>query len=283
MMGKGKLRLTPAWLPVIRSHLAAEQRAQSMRASSLGTVSERMLAEFYDETDMMLKAPLWWVSRDMKTLCVDTVVNGPMPPATRLPTSTGLIVFEGGFVVEGEHGHDVPVDAVFWQEVADHVDGNGLPGLIIRLYGSDPKHAIAKPMDRTLPILPLASQADKIDTGSIAMMQTALALMNQPSVTSVGEHRWDPRSDGPQPGSLRLAPKVKMIVLREHPHPGIATTGEAGSGRFTHRFIVRGFYRNQAYGRDHALRRRQWIPPFVKGPAGTPLIVKDSVRIWRRL
>lgn len=29
------------------------------------------------------------------------------------------------------------------------------------------------------------------------------------------------------------------------------------------------------------LRRRQWIPPFVKGPADKPLVCKDTVRIWR--
>ena len=35
-------------------------------------------------------------------------------------------------------------------------------------------------------------------------------------------------------------------------------------------------------GPDHSLRRRQWIPPFVKGPADKPLVCKETVRIWKR-
>ena len=50
---------------------------------------------------------------------------------------------------------------------------------------------------------------------------------------------------------------------------------------YTISFIVRGFYRNQAYGPGLKLRRRQWIPPFVKGPKDKPLRVKDTVNVFR--
>lgn len=78
--------------------------------------------------------------------------------------------------------------------------------------------------------------------------------------------------------------KVKMLVLRENLHrPGESSDNDEQVRReYTHRFIVRGFWRNQAYGPDHSLRRRQWIPPFVKGPADKPLICKETVRIWKR-
>ena len=78
--------------------------------------------------------------------------------------------------------------------------------------------------------------------------------------------------------------KVKMLVLRENLHrPGeSADDDERVRREYSHRFIVRGFWRNQAYGPDHSLRRRQWIPPFVKGPVDKPLICKETVRIWRR-
>lgn len=78
--------------------------------------------------------------------------------------------------------------------------------------------------------------------------------------------------------------KVKMLVLRENLHrPGESSADDERVRReYSHRFIVRGFWRNQAYGPEHSLRRRQWIPPFVKGPADKPLICKDTVRIWRR-
>lgn len=78
--------------------------------------------------------------------------------------------------------------------------------------------------------------------------------------------------------------KVKMLVLRENLHrPGeSADDDERVRREYSHRFIVRGFWRNQAYGPDHSLRRRQWIPPFVKGPADKPLVCKETVRIWKR-
>lgn len=78
--------------------------------------------------------------------------------------------------------------------------------------------------------------------------------------------------------------KVKMLVLRENLHRpgGSADDDERVRREYSHRFIVRGFWRDQAYGPNHSLRRRQWIPPFVKGPADKPLICKDTVRIWKR-
>lgn len=36
--------------------------------------------------------------------------------------------------------------------------------------------------------------------------------------------------------------------------------------KLAQRFIVRGHWRNQAYGPDHGLRRRQWIEPHWRGP-----------------
>lgn len=83
---------------------------------------------------------------------------------------------------------------------------------------------------------------------------------------------------------LRLTPSW-LPVIRDHLVVEGRRQGESGIQRRTpdHRYIVRGFYRNQQYGPRNSLRRRQWIPPFVKGPEGAPLIVKDSVRIWRRL
>lgn len=78
--------------------------------------------------------------------------------------------------------------------------------------------------------------------------------------------------------------KVKMLVLRENLHRpgGSAYDDERVRREYSHRFIVRGFWRDQAYGPNHSLRRRQWIPPFVKGPADKPLICKETVRIWKR-
>jgi hypothetical protein len=65
---------------------------------------------------------------------------------------------------------------------------------------------------------------------------------------------------------------VRLRELREHAAP----TGE-GVRPFTHRWIVVGHMRRQAYGPNHSLRKLIYIPPHVKGPVGTPLIVRPTV------
>jgi hypothetical protein len=45
-----------------------------------------------------------------------------------------------------------------------------------------------------------------------------------------------------------------------------ASEGDAQRVALAHRFIVRGHWRWQAHGEGRALRRRQWIQPFWKGP-----------------
>ncbi|NMM98171.1 hypothetical protein G1C97_1120 [Bifidobacterium sp. DSM 109959] len=251
-------------------------------AGERGTVSERLAREFFDEMDALARAPLWWVSEDMKKLCVDTVENGPLPPVEPLPTATGLIVFEGGVVFSSRGMADVPVAAVSWER-AGSMHG-GVPGVMIRLFGDSMRNAMGRLMDKSLPIAPMGTIDDEtLDASVITLLSVAFALMGQPSVTAVSESRWDLRRDGPQPRSMTQAAKVKMIVLRPPARTSMGNGGGAGRRAPDHRYIVRGFYRNQQYGPNNSLRRRQWIPPYVKGPAGTPLIVKESVRIWRRL
>lgn len=60
--------------------------------------------------------------------------------------------------------------------------------------------------------------------------------------------------------------------LREAAREAVAgrTRRHAADGwHLRSRFIVRGHWRNQAHGEGRALRRRQWIEPFWKGPEGT--------------
>lgn len=45
----------------------------------------------------------------------------------------------------------------------------------------------------------------------------------------------------------------------------------------SHRFQVRGHWRNQAYGPGWSLHRRQWIEEYEKGPEDKPLVHGDTV------
>jgi hypothetical protein len=78
--------------------------------------------------------------------------------------------------------------------------------------------------------------------------------------------------------SLRAA--QRMIELRRH------VGMERGHGEsvveWSHRWLVRGHWRWQAYGPGRTERRRIWIAPFVKGPEDKPFAVTDRVYDLRR-
>lgn len=74
---------------------------------------------------------------------------------------------------------------------------------------------------------------------------------------------------------------VKFVYLHEVREQ--EDSGGGGSGReYECRWIVRGHYRQQPYGPNRSMRRKQWIPPHVAGPADKPLRLKPTVHIWRR-
>lgn len=275
-----KLRLSPSWLPVVRDHLVKEGRRQADNRNLRGANTDDILSDFYDEMRVLQNAPLWWVGRDMKTLCVDTVNSGPVEvEATVLPTATGFIVFEGGFLVTTP---GLLINAVSWESTLGR---DGDTDLMLRLFSDDPR-ATENLIDKQLPIAPIGGVISdgSVDAAVAALINVAFALMDQPSVTSVQQARWDHRTDGPRPASLPEVSKVKMIILRRPPTArDPEKEGEGGGREYHHRWIVRGHYRNQAYGPHHSLRRRQWIPPYVAGPADAPLAEKTAVRVWRRL
>lgn len=53
------------------------------------------------------------------------------------------------------------------------------------------------------------------------------------------------------------------------------------NGAYSHRWIVSGHFRNQAVGQNWSEHRVIWIPPYVAGPAGKPLVIKEKVTVIR--
>lgn len=77
-----------------------------------------------------------------------------------------------------------------------------------------------------------------------------------PDVPVEREHRTEPRFRVGRP--IKLGARLKGAI-RE------GLSGGA-SWKLDSRFVVRGHWRNQAYGPEHSLRRKQWIEPYWKGP-----------------
>jgi hypothetical protein len=50
---------------------------------------------------------------------------------------------------------------------------------------------------------------------------------------------------------------------------------------WTHRWIVKGHWRQQAYGPKRQFRRPVYISSHIKGPDDLPLIEQDVVKVWK--
>ncbi|MCT6836193.1 MAG: hypothetical protein M3036_00885 [Bifidobacteriales bacterium] len=274
-------KLTPVWLPWIRSKLAERLRGRLSGQSRLlqATPYQRMLSEAWNEADSLAAAPLWWVSRDMTTLAVDTAQAGGLPD-TDPPSPAGFICFDGSLPLELPDGMP-PIAAVHWIIDGSRPGPEGRSWLIRPLLYTDDHDACAK--EGGLPLAPI-SQAPTAGLPQALgdILLAVWALSQEPRICQAKPAQ--PSTADRLPASLQPeAKKVKMLVLRENLNrPGQPAEPGEDPRAWTHRWIVRGFWRNQAYGPDHALRRRQWIPPYVKGPADKPLIAKETVRIWRR-
>ena len=69
----------------------------------------------------------------------------------------------------------------------------------------------------------------------------------------------------------------KVTTIHVTDAPQASTTGSHDHIEYHHRWIVSGHFRNQPYGPGGSLRRRQWIPPYIKGPAGAPLLNRTKI------
>lgn len=106
-----------------------------------------------------------------------------------------------------------------------------------------------------------------------------LALSNPEDFRKEKQHRPSARASkgrktGPpemEQARFLLSAPVK-IDLREH--LGNVLSGRKGSSP-TVQFFVRGFWRNQTYGKANSLRRAQWIEGFWKGPEEGRILLRQ--------
>lgn len=286
-MTRGKnrrLRLIPSHLPLIRDKLADFAK---YRLGKLGsqTQYEAMIANAWSMTDQIRTAQLWWVSRDMTRLAEDTVQAGDFPEPDP-PAQCGMIFFEGdvqhiSFRFDNDGYGETRVAAILWQDV-------GRESVKISVFTDNPVGIREMHADLFgLPVVSLAPSVVRENDGSFrwlcGLLRAVWALSAEPHICEAKPAKPDMAHPLPQRFDPEIR-KVKMLVLRENLHrPGESSDDDERVRReYSHRFIVRGFWRDQAYGPNHSLRRRQWIPPFVKGPADKPLICKETVRIWKR-
>lgn len=72
-----------------------------------------------------------------------------------------------------------------------------------------------------------------------------------------------------------------LRLRRIQPNHEDEGTTDTEKRAYSHRWIVSGHFRNQAFGQNWSEHRVIWIPPYVAGPAGKPLVIKEKVTVIR--
>ncbi|HEX8321602.1 hypothetical protein [Longimicrobium sp.] len=123
-------------------------------------------------------------------------------------------------------------------------------------------------------------------TNPMRLMHAFWLLLGQ-TITDTSDAPVD-RSRRKRAGRAGIPDRVTVIQLRNRESK--KSEGES-LVEWSHRWVVRGFWRWQACGPNHPLaqemgpgvyRARIWIAPFVKGPKDKPLVVTDKVYALHR-
>lgn len=234
---------------------------------------------------------LFWVTRDMTRVAMDASSDiPPWTPATTIPAFTGLLVWAEPLPRLCWYGADhlpyVSADAVQWVSAGGYVDINILTrtdqlvaeGHLDRPGRRGPFVKVRGVVLRAEEPTPVDEYVAAAEPGLIAALGATWMLMQLPTVAT-------PRQITGAGGSGRRwqnQPRtVSIIDLRRLEHRDTSTTDSAGRA-YRHRWYVRGHWREQAHGPRQSLRRSTWIPGYIKGPPGAPLLELERVNLWRR-
>lgn len=244
-------------------------------------------------------AGLYWVTPQMAALAMSaggSLAAARWATADR-PSPFGLIVFADGVGCIDSAGVEIPVDACTWgpssggctigfwinrRRVADAVASRGQELLVEQVPPLVPINSTELPV--TSEPLSLAELPEGTPSSVVAALAAAWLLMLQPTLVERSIERPDKSVRAAYARAGRGDPEVSIIDLRRQyvPDREDSDPEESARRRYRHRWVVSGHWRNQAYGPDRSLRRPTWIPAYVKGPDGAPLLDVERVNVWRR-
>jgi hypothetical protein len=247
-------------------------------------------------------ADLFWISEDMTALSMhagESLAAARWVTADR-PSPIGLAVFDGGLgMVDVAPGVNAPVQALAWGPGPDstlivwHLL-NG-PELLSGLPGADVSRVppLLAVREARLPVTAEAIPLDDLPAyegmrpsrSIVAALAAAWHLMQQPQLVERAAR---------EPGraearALRRAAMpdggVTLVDLRRQYRPADRNSDAGSEGRrYRNRWVVSGHWRTYTSDRysDELRNSRQWIPSYVKGPEGAPLLSTEKVNVWRR-
>lgn len=290
------MTLRPSQLPRVRRQTL---RFLNDRQSALRSGTSPGLQPGLDALASALQVgELFWVQQDMAALAMhagEQLAAASWATADR-PSACGLLYWEGGIGHMDSPPVQIPVEACVWSPYED--------GLMLwllmsrdRLVAETENAAFTLIAEEIPPLVPIygsvlpigeepASLADldsELPQLVVAALASAWLLMQQPTLVDRTTERADkPTARAYAREGLRV-PEVTIVDLRRQYTAQDQEQGGETSGRhYKHRWVVSGHWRNQAWGPDRSLRRKTWVPSYVKGPDGAPLLSTEKVNVWRR-
>lgn len=238
-------------------------------------------------------AELWWVTRDMTRVALDASRDIPdWVPSVTAPSPSGLLIWAEDLPpiprMNGKLPGDVVVDGVMWTRVDDKLHITAVTRLDKAVkeggtaesppspwtwFGVTPSYRVEVDADA---VMDLASYGDF--AGFLAAVGATWTLMQMPTIAT-------PKTVTGSGGTGREWNQVDRTVTIStlRTAPTMRRPSEGGRKLTEHRWYVRGHWRQQPHGPAQSLRKTTWIPGYVKGPEGAPLIEMERVSVWSRI
>jgi len=234
---------------------------------------------------------MYWVSEDMVGLALEAAADVPeFNPVTDLPSRCGFMVLEkplpgmSTWVFDENYNQvqaELEVEVITWVDygpemrIESYCRSTGLPSA----------QGFLEPVwfENGVPDGVYTFSNAEATEGTVKLMSflaAAALLMSSPGVA-------DRSTVIPKTKAARKDAKKgrsgSVTVINLHAPQHVATGDADESGRvYTHRWMVRGHWRNQPHGPNRSRRSIRWIPSYIKGPAGKPLRETERVWAWRR-
>lgn len=230
---------------------------------------------------------LFWVSDEMAAIAVDAAQAEDFPlieSTNTLPRwgegASALVLFEKGTGIEIlDFSAGLPTD--------DDEEPDTMVAIGIVSYSPETGDNYYQ-VDQVIELEQFAAGFK----GAALLLQATFLLMGDSSITEAttqtvkGKTR---RKHGKRydiyPAAQVRSVRVTSRLIQEST-PAAVLEDEVPADQRTrsplsHQVLVRGHWRNVPYGQGRALRRHQWIMPYVKGPEGAPLVNRPLVKTWR--
>lgn len=236
---------------------------------------------------------LYWISEDFTSLA--TIAGQDLTELTLtsedLPSRFGLLVWARPIGEIKRPAGMAGLRAVSWTPVPGGLwlnvyfqadDADPLYNVEYRQefgYFQSPSLGTGIPWDETGEV----TDSMRTDNQFILTLFSTFFLMRQPGVVVESEAPVDKKLIRSLKRSGYKIPDVRVVDLRRHVRGKPESVEEAAERRkISVRFMVRGHWKNQAYGPARSLRRPIYISPFIKGPDDAPLKHEiPTVRVLR--